>query len=211
MTTFFSLPLELRLHIYRCILTNKFQLRPFEKPPSEATTGLSFLKTCKKIYVEASPLLYSENTFLLSCPNKIMSWFTQIGPVNVAHLKRIRISVSSIYCNEPKNFHDVFFATDTSGKSRSWCKMIDRISDEATRLACVYVFWEGEESCVHYGVWKNLSLVLGLAKVQGLKRIVVEDPYPDFQLESIAEKTGIVPQSIADKAGLHQILKDYLR
>ena len=71
--SFFSLPPELRLQIYRRLLCH--HTRIWIQPHGGRDTitfspECAILRTCRRVYSEAMPVLYGENTFRYSCPTR---------------------------------------------------------------------------------------------------------------------------------------------
>jgi hypothetical protein len=51
------------------------------------------LQTCKEIYSEANPILYSQNVFEFDEPEQIFRLIEKIGLVNLKLVKTLHISV----------------------------------------------------------------------------------------------------------------------
>ncbi|KAK4443128.1 hypothetical protein QBC34DRAFT_478510 [Podospora aff. communis PSN243] len=65
---FFSLPLELRLVVYRFAFVSPTPIPTSCKSP-QFPLSAEFLRTCQRIYREAGPILYAENTFTITIGN----------------------------------------------------------------------------------------------------------------------------------------------
>jgi hypothetical protein len=50
--------------------------------------GVGILHTCRQIYHEANPILYSKNRFEFKDPKKALRFTEQIGPVNLKLIKK---------------------------------------------------------------------------------------------------------------------------
>ena len=101
--TFLSLPTELRLQIYRCLLChdewiqmwsyrkNRELTEIVEKARSGSQPRLlqfsslekALLRTCRKVYDEAMPIMYGENTFLYSCNSSIAAYQDNYWKVDI--------------------------------------------------------------------------------------------------------------------------------
>lgn len=100
---FLSLPPEIRLQIYKYTLICNNQIKPERRRGrGDSTIAAPLLRTCKQIYHEAAPVLYSGNTFLIDYPKLILDWFKAIGPQNIGYLERLRIFVSADYGQRDK-------------------------------------------------------------------------------------------------------------
>jgi len=67
---FLSLPLKARLRTYEYVLVSEPQVILYYKPAADPPITPSILRTCKQIHSEASPILYSKNTFLVAEPER---------------------------------------------------------------------------------------------------------------------------------------------
>ena len=196
---FLSLPLEVRLRVYESFLIHESQIIPVLKPDGTMGTP-SVLQTCKQIYSEASLILYSGNTFLVADPGRILKWFNQIGPVNMTRLKRLRIFDDAVYCSEPKTW------LGTPSESPLWYQLLDRLARKATGLRHLYIFWDSEPSCGHFGAGKDLRFVRGLAKIQGLEGMCINGYYAKQWPEYLAKKMGVrVQEADCDQCFLHSL------
>ena len=125
---FLSLPLEIRLLIYRSALTcmrsdgsvapyTFVACRCYLVPP---TPGL--LRTNRQIHLEAAPILYGGNTFNFLLPTS--QWFKQIGTCNVGSIRHLRIHLDA-------------FGSRTW--TEDWCVMCHQLSQQASNLTNLYL------------------------------------------------------------------------
>src|SRR5436190_9500647 len=135
---FFSLPLEIRLSIYRHALINKKRsgglfsrsmvqnqiIVTIRKDPEDRTMAPSLLRTSKQIYREALPILYSENEFLVDKPSRFLNWLQQIGPVNITLLKSLRIFPLAVYSQSGQTWLGDTADPDYSGPT--WCNLLNK-------------------------------------------------------------------------------------
>ena len=185
---FLSLPLKARLRTYEYILVGKPQVIPHCRPAAGRSIAPTILRTCKQIHSEASPVLYSKNTFLIAEPERDLKWFQKIGRANVKLLNNIRIFVSAVYYT-----NDTIFS-NPSMSSRLWYKLLDQLAREATGLRHIYISWDAEETCHHFGAGKDLRFVRELAKIQGLQSMVINGFYAIPWPRYLAEKMGVPVQ-----------------
>ena len=185
---FLSLPLKARLRTYEYILIGKPQVIPLCKPPAQRSIAPTILRTCKQIHIEASPVLYSKNTFLIAKPERDLKWLQEIGRANVKLLNSISIFVHGVYYTE-----DTFFG-NASEAFRLWYKLLDQLAREATGLRHVYIEWDADETYNYFGAGKDLRFVRELAKIQGLQSMVVSGLYAIPWPRYLAEKMGVPVQ-----------------
>jgi len=146
------------------------------------------LRTCKQIYNEAVPILYSGNTFMLSHPEHNLEWLDQIGPFNAKLLKHLRIFPHAVWCSEPVDW------MGCRTESPFWCKILDQIARTATGLKYVYVFWDSEPSCGHFGAGRDLRFVRELAKFRGLQTLVISGFYAIHWPSYLTREIGVQVQ-----------------
>ena len=199
---FLSLPPRARLRIYEYALVSELQFIPHCRPATETPVIPSILRTCKQIHSEASRILYSKNTFLVSEPKRILEWFTQIGRVNIKHLNRIRIFPHAVYYTEDNPFRE------TATESSLWYKLLDRLAREATGLRHVYVYWDAEDTWFHHGAGKDLHFVRELAKIQRLESMVIKGYYAVHWPRFLADKMGV---PIQEEGHMGQFFRKYQR
>ncbi|KAH9205427.1 hypothetical protein DL95DRAFT_491121 [Leptodontidium sp. 2 PMI_412] len=182
---FFSLPLEIRLSIYRHALINKtreggrishsmvqYQIMiTIRKDPKDRTMAPALLRTSKQIYREALPILYSENEFLVDKARRFLKWLQQIGPVNIRLLKSLRIFPHAVYSETGKTWFGDREDLDYSGPT--WCELLNKLADEATGLGYVYVYLDAEEELGHYGAGKDLNFVRALGRMKVSRRMEI--------------------------------------
>ena len=179
---------------------------PDVKPPADRSIAPTILRTCKKIHREASPALYSKNTFLIAEPDRILRWLLQIGRVKTSLLKSIRIFPHAVYYTQ-----DTFFGN--ASVSRFWYQLLDRLAREATGLRRVYINWDSDETSNHFGAGKDVRFVRELAKIQGLESMVVNGYYGVHWPRYMAENMGVPVQErgYEDDQGYLQSLRRYQR
>ena len=183
---FLSLPPEARLRINESVLVSKPQVIPDRRPAADPPVAPPILRTCKRIHSEASPFLYSTNTFLIAEPERILKWFEQIGRTNIVHLKSVRIFVHGVYSTKEIPFLSI------ANTSLHWYKVLDRLAREATGSRHVYICWDAEESCGHHGAGKDVHFVRELAKIQGLQSMAIDGFYAMHWPRYLAEKMGVL-------------------
>ncbi|KFZ18773.1 hypothetical protein V501_01004 [Pseudogymnoascus sp. VKM F-4519 (FW-2642)] len=182
---FFSLPLKIRLSIYRHALVNKrrdgglprgmvqYQIMvTIRKELKDRTMTPALLRTSKQIYREALPILYSENKFLVDKAKQLLDWLQQIGSINITLLKSLRIFPHAVYSGTGQPWLGDSENSDYSGPT--WCKLLNKLADEATGLEYVYVNLDAEESWGHYGAGKDLNFVRALGRMKVSRRMEID-------------------------------------
>jgi hypothetical protein len=171
--TFFSLPLKLRTLIYKNALIAKrgSQIMPLVKrDEAKETLVPSLLRTCKAIYSEAAPILYSENIFLIDWPRDVRKWFERIGPTNIRYLKSIRIFVPAVY--EKGNGRGLF--SDPRTSASQWYTLLEMLAAKATGLRNVYIHLDAETTTIHWGAGYDPGFLRRLAMIRGLESMVMD-------------------------------------
>jgi hypothetical protein len=188
-----SLPPEVRHRIYKYTLVYPERVIPYEQKKWTKIITPSILRTCRQIYREACPILYSENVFTLAGPGEILKWLSQIGRVNIKRLKCIWIFVDAVF-----ELTTLFGLPSDSPK---WYNVLDRLARQATGLRYVHIYWDAEESCGHFGAGKDVRFVRELAKIQGLHEMSIEGFYAKHWPEYLTKTMGVPvrdPQSQQD-------------
>ncbi len=200
---FLSLPLKARLRIYEYVLVSEPQVIPHCKLAADPLITPSVLRTCKQIHSEASPILHSKNTFLVAEPERNLKWFKRMGRSNIKHLKRIRIFVHPVYYTEEIPY------LCTAPESSFWYKVLDQLAQEAMGLRDLYIYWDAEETWVHYGAGRDLRFVRELAKIQRLQSMGINVFYGIHWPRYLAEKTGVPIQEEDHTQPFLQCLRKY--
>ncbi|KFZ20358.1 hypothetical protein V502_03213 [Pseudogymnoascus sp. VKM F-4520 (FW-2644)] len=125
------------------------------KEPKDRTITPALLQASKQIYHETLPILYSENKFLVDKAKHFLNWLQQIGPVNITLLKSLRIFPHAMYSETGQTWLGDSADADYSGPT--WCKLLNNLADEATRLEYVYVNLDAAEDCGHYRAGKDFE------------------------------------------------------
>ncbi|KAN0086600.1 hypothetical protein V8E54_000288 [Elaphomyces granulatus] len=186
--TFFTLPAEIRLQIYDLLLINRSDTdqERIILPTAdidESDDGIEYLQdrtiepailqTCKQIYREANPILYSQNVFWTENPEDLFRFFAQIGLVNFKLIKKLEVRVPS------------------NAQLSSWVGLLYLLAEEASPLRCIRVYWDanlwngfGSPRYSERQAWgsvgglgDNLLFVRALGKIQGLEELVIEGFY----------------------------------
>ena len=180
-STFLLLPLELRLHIYEYLFLCKKEIHPYCSgiPRAERSIPPSILRTCKQIRQEASPILYSKNAFSIACPQRIFPWLLKMGRANIKLLKTIDIWVNPVMRIDKHSIKETAF----------WYKVLDLLAREATGLRHLGVYWNPSLQAGEAG--KDLRFVRKLAKIQGLKSMVVGGYYAMHWPQYLTKKMGV--------------------
>lgn len=201
---FLSLPIELRLRIYDDTLINR--RKPGSDPTlvdgdkemilfdgrmrDELTRGNNWispalLRTCRTIQLEASPILYAGNTFVVQDFLNASVFLQTIGSDNVRDLESVKLLVRP-YPSDP------------------WVKLLGNLAQNATGLRkLVIVFFAKQISTNAHGRERGLGynpdFVRALANIQGLKKFEIRGYYTQHWLLHLEEKMSV---SVDAKIGL---------
>ncbi|KFY03029.1 hypothetical protein V490_00323 [Pseudogymnoascus sp. VKM F-3557] len=196
----FSLPLKLRLSIYRHALVNKkrdgrgrmvqYQIMiTIRKEPEDRAMTPVLLRTSQQIYREALPILYSENEFLVDKAKQFLDWLQQIGSVNITLLKSLRIFPHAVYSENGQTWLGDPENPDYSGLT--WCKLLKNLADEATGLEYVYVNLDAAEDCGHYGAGKDLNFVRALGRMKVSRKMEIDGYFATEWPRYLERKLGM--------------------
>jgi hypothetical protein len=122
----------------------------------------------QSIHHQASPAYYSENTFMLDDPSFALRWLEQIGQDNIKHLAKLRIFPSAVYNLGP---YPSFSGAPASGPK--WCELFDTLANKAIGLREIYIYWDAEPTCWHFGGGFDVDVVRALARIQGLQKLEI--------------------------------------
>lgn len=192
-TSFFSLPPEVRVQIYKYALTREGKIMAQIREGRSRTITPSLLRICKQVHNEASPILYGENNFIVHYPKEFLDWVKVIGPENVRRLKRLWLFVRAICfrsdnCYNPQSFlWDVW--CDTYSREL-WCGLLKTLAHTATGLRYLHVYWHSEELFENYGAGTDVPFVRELACIQGLDEMVIDGFFAKRWPEYLQQKLG---------------------
>ena len=104
-----AIPAEIRLQLYDLLLVSRLSPKQYSSwmvgktrqqkialyphAPKFGTLDLAILRTCKKIYHEATPMLYGRNVFSFTDPERMLQLMSQMGPTNVKLLRTLDVWV----------------------------------------------------------------------------------------------------------------------
>jgi len=189
-TRFLKLPVEIRLRIYDYALVsrsdraknlspvkwNKKKIIFYEaEDPTKRMVYPALLRSCKTIYNEASPILYSKNTFYVDNPKTTIMFLHQIGSVNTMRLRTLDIWV-------------------TWGSPGPWIELFAMLSQRATGLRNVIITWGGSWKSAPEqirGLGDNLEFVRALSKIRGLEKLEMSGYYAKAWPAFLEESMGV--------------------
>ena len=209
-TTFLTLPVEIRLQIYDLLLVSRLDrmetpVWAFEntdqKPvqlyitqlPQYITVDcilrtfrlmeLGILRTCKQIYHEANPILYSQNIFAISEPEQIFRFIVQVGLVNFKLVRTLHIWVP------------------WKAKLAPWLQLLHILAEEASGLRSIDLGWSvnygfHEPGAKERGLGDSLDFVRALGKIQGLEKLVIGGYYAKNWPVYLEGRTGVRVRAI---------------
>ncbi|KPM46368.1 hypothetical protein AK830_g143 [Neonectria ditissima] len=205
-TSFFTLPIEVRLEIYDLLLVSRFRPDDYVRWAQEAWVQKpispymlknlepQILQVCKRINNEANPILYSQNEFRVTGPVDMLQFMEQMGPQNVKLLGMLQISVP---CQT---------------ECGSWVKLFDALAKDATGLRALHVEWFAEceysweyvRGAAERGLGDNLDFVRALGQIKGLEKMTIRGSYAKRWPAYLQEKMGVRVQA---KSGNISLLK----
>ena len=220
---FLTLPAEIRLHIYSQLLISKSDLiqegngntdqtrfmlpskigefidtNRIEGPgPGAGPVQTAILQTCKQIYREANPVLYSQNVFVSDDPEDTVRFFEQIGPVNLKSIRKLKIWVPS------------------EAQLSPWVGLLYLLAEGARGIRSIGICWGANPynaAGVPQQTWElgrglgdNLLFVNALGRIRGLEELVIGGFYAKNWLAYLKERMSARVQA---GFGMHYDDKD---
>jgi len=201
--TLLTLPVEIRLRIYDLLLVSRFDrtMNPswavgntYQKEillhmgqfRQYRTMEPGILQTCKQIYHEANPVLYSQNVFAISEPEQMFRLIVQIGLVNLKLVKTLHIWVPWMAELFP------------------WLQLLYILAEEASGLRCIELGWGADSEFPQQlrrgarerGLGDNLEFVRALGKIQTLEKLVISGFYAKKWPAYLEERMGVRVRAI---------------
>ncbi|KIV98775.1 uncharacterized protein PV09_09472 [Verruconis gallopava] len=177
-TQFLAIPLEIRLDIYKELLISYMGQRrnpawavgdtdqrlitlPGCKYLDDKTIYPQILRTCKQIYGEGNPILYSENVFSSLEPSLMVSFIEQIGLKNTAFIKKL----------------DIHVGLDLS----SWSQLFLKLAEQAGAVRELRLHWgfvavfrfEMTPEAITNGQADAMAFLHALRRIPNLDKIIV--------------------------------------
>lgn len=196
--TLLTLPVEIRLQIYDLLLVSRFDRTECPSMAVEhtdqkvillemcqswpyRTMETEILQTCKQIYHEAIPMLYSQNVFSISEPEQMSELIAQIGLVNFKLVKTLDIWVS------------------WDAELSPCLQLLHILAEEASGLRYITIGWGAYESPPWQlgsgtggrGLGDNVDFVRALGKIQGLEELVLAGWYAKNWPAYLEERMGV--------------------
>lgn len=181
---FFSLPLKIRLRIYRYTFASVSQLpdRSCGKPTSAITVGTSsslpttpgLLRVSRRIYKEAVEVLYGSNTYHFMDPERPLGWLKSIGPINVGRLRELSLFVEAEVGQNAK---------------QKWLLVLRKLYKELSSLEHLRVYFDAHD-WIHTGLGKDTDVLLALGRLRSLETIELDGGYSPHLPEFLRRATG---------------------
>ncbi|OIW30197.1 hypothetical protein CONLIGDRAFT_548742, partial [Coniochaeta ligniaria NRRL 30616] len=140
----------------------------------------AILGTCRQIYQEATPVLYSGNVFVVNAPEQMFRLMAQIGPANTKLVKSLELWVP------------------LTADLTAWLRLLDALSKEATGLKSIKIGWGADtkfpwmlqKGAKERGLGDNVLFVRAFAKIRGLEKIHLNGLYAKRWPSYLEEATG---------------------
>ena len=137
---------------------------PIARPPFSA---LPLLQTCRAIYAEATPILYSSNTFSMSSPLELiyMKDYTLL-PQRIAQIRHLQL-VPWVYFDNPE--HHIRNISEPYDKE-TWPRFWDIVAGmDLVSLGLWVEYWGKKQACSLEAEW-----IQPLLKVRGVKNVGIQ-------------------------------------
>jgi len=181
-----TLPVEIRLQIYDLLLVHEkpLQIKPDE---DEKQVELAILQTCKQVYHEASPILYSQNIFAATDPEDIFLLLLYIGLENFRLIKHL-----DFYVPWPSSLPP-------------WLRLFRTLAMEASGLRSLsldldvnFDYNEHHNTGTWWGgLGDKANFVRALGKIQGLEDLSIKGYYAKTWPEYLEKKMGVRVRAIS--------------
>jgi hypothetical protein len=197
-----SLPVEIRLQIYNLLLVSRvdavrkplvdtYQQKIILYPMVHRFSfriDPSILRTCKQVYHEANPILYSQNIFQMKFRDDMFRFIGRVGPVNLKLIRKLEI--------------EVYWAS-TNALS-SWLDLLHVLAEEAGGLRYIKLTYDAIPPQKR-GLGDNLDFVRAFGKIQGLETLVLEGFYAKNWPAYLEERMGVRVQTIHQRPDEHEM------
>lgn len=190
-----DLPVEIRLKIYDLLLVSRFNrldhpsgsvgntnqklvMLGFIQARQYRTMEPAILQTCKQIYLEAVPILYSRNVFRFNQPDLMLRLIAQIGYTNTKLIQSLDIYV-------PPN-----------ADKGSWLNLLGILPEATTGIKSVVVRWwgEGVDKTWERSLGKDIAFAQALAGLSklGVEKLRIEGHYAKPWPAYFRDKFGVL-------------------
>lgn len=144
----------------------------------------AILRTCRQVYHEAIPLLYTQNVFYISTPESMLALMAQIRPINVKLLRTLEIWVP----------WDVEFLP--------WVALLHALVVKATRLRFIELGWGAQYEYPwdprKKGLGDNMRFVHALATIKQLEKLKTTGYFAKNWPSYLREEMGVQVQFECD-------------
>ena len=183
--TFFSLPLKIRLRIYRYAFAS-VSLEPYGPRYGKPTSAISFsriwslpatpglLCVSHRIYKEAVEVLYGSNIFHFANPNYPLNWLKTIGPINIGRLRQLSIFVD---------------ADARENTKKKWLLIFQKLYEELSSLEILRVFFDAYNR-TSTGLGKDPDIHVAIGRLRSLESIQLNGDYSSHLPELLRRETG---------------------
>jgi hypothetical protein len=125
--------------------------------------------------------------WLVDNATRFLTFLQNLGPQKTSDLRSLRICPSAVYQKTELDFWGVH--ANGYSSAPEWCKLLNKLADEATSLEYVYVFLDCYEEGSHFGAGRDANFVkaLGKLKVSGKMELVglFAKGWPEYLEEKI--------------------------
>ena len=146
------------------------------------------------IHREPSPTFYSENTFAIDDPDLTLNWLQQITSANIKHLTKLRVFIHAVYSPSLLGWGKLHASNLFSNEppcGPKWRALFDKLAAEATGLRELYIFWDSEPTCWHFGGGTDVDVVQALAQIKGLDKLEIAGYFAKEWPAYLEKKTGL--------------------
>ena len=192
-----AIPAEIRLQVYELLLVSqlnpkrqysawmigrthqqKIALQPHA--PRFRSLDLGILGTCKKIYNEATPVLYGRNVFSFGDPERMFQVMSLIGPTNTKMIRSLDLWVP------------------WQADHNAWLSLLRAFARDATGLQSIDIMFTTNchypasfaKGRVERGLGDDVPFIRAFAKIQTLQKILIRGSYAKNWPSYLETETG---------------------
>jgi hypothetical protein len=156
----------------------------------------AILRTSKQVYHEAIVALYGRNMFRCDAPLLVVEFTSSVGLENFAFVKSLQLAVPTPSEWEENKRPEIL---------AQWVELFKMLAEKAKGLRFLEITWQD------FGL--SVPLVRALAKIQGLKRLVIEGLYgknwPAFLREQMSGTEVHAKRGMLEHRNIKALLEEF--
>jgi hypothetical protein len=148
--------------------------------------------------------------WLVGNATQFLTFLQNLGPQKTSDLRSLRICPHAVY--EKTGLGWLGDRADGYSSGPEWCKLLNKLADEATNLEYVYVFLDCYEEGFHFGAGRDVNFVKALGKLKVSGKMELVGLFGAGWPEYLEEKIGMPVWSKESESAYNlRRLRDYQR